>query len=234
MNPLLFANKVYNKINKTNLKLSFAQCGEDSILLFLINSLKLKDVQYLDIGTNDPRDMNNTYLLYLNNYRGICIEPDPYFHKMIKKYRPEDVLIPAGVSLEDKETADFYIMDDSVLNTFSLAEAQNLVKYHQRKIQKNISVPLISINEIFKKYYIKNNHLIVSLDVEGLDYSILQSIDFSLYRPSIICVETLEYSKDLSGKKDKNIHSLLSNHNYFLYADTHINSIFLDSGLIHR
>lgn len=234
MNPLLFASKLYNKITKKNLKLSFSQCGEDIILLFLIRSLKLNRVQFFDIGTNDPRDMNNTYLLYMNNYRGVCVEPDPFFHKLIKKHRAGDILIPAGVSTENKGNADFYLMDDSVLNTFSLEEAEKLVKGHQRKIKKKIQVPLMSVNEIFENHYDKERHVILSLDVEGYDFPILKSINFSQYRPCIICVETIEFSKNLTGKKEQNIVELLTRNDYFLYADTYINSIFVDRNLISR
>jgi FkbM family methyltransferase len=234
MHPLLFANKVYNKLKRGNLKLSFSQCGEDLIIMFLVSSLKLKQVQYFDIGTNHPQNMNNTYLLYLNNFRGICIEPDESFHKKIKKYRPNDVLIKAGISIENKTNADFFLMDDPLLNTFSQEEAENMVKNHNRKITKKITVPLISINDIFNQYYLKGSHVIVSIDAEGLDVAILNSLDFSLYRPAIICVETVAYAETLSQKKDTRINDLLGGHNYSLYADTHINGIFIDNNLVNK
>lgn len=234
MNLFLFANKVYNKLSKANQKLSFAQCGEDCILLFLIHSLKLKNVTYFDFGTNDPRSMNNTYLLYINKYRGVCVEPDPYFHSKIKRYRPEDVLITNGVSVTNEEQADFYMMDDPLLNTFSASEAENLVKNHQRTIKRKAIIGLTSINDIFEQYYVEKSNTIVSLDVEGFDFLILQSLNFSKYRPAIICVESIEYSTNLSGMKNTRISSLLTDNNYFLYADTHINSIFVDRNLIEN
>ncbi len=234
MNPLIFFNKVYNKLWKTNFNITFSQCGEDSIIMYLIHSLKLKNIKYLDIGTNDPRGMNNTYLLYLNNYRGICVEPDPSLHQKIKQYRPGDILIPAGISVENANTAEFYVMDDSVLNTFSKTVADDLVKNHNRKIKKTVSVPLISVNTLFDQYHNENDNLILSLDVEGLDYMILQSLNWVKNRPAIICVESVEYSENLTGKKDEKLIDLLLNNNYKLYADTYINSIFLDNILLSK
>ncbi|MDN3584421.1 FkbM family methyltransferase [Mucilaginibacter flavus] len=231
MNSLLLANKIVNKLLKANLKLSFSQCGEDIILLFLINSLNIQDVKYLDIGTNDPRDMNNTYLLYLKGYQGVCVEPDPSFHRKIRRCRPMDTLIQAGVALENTDKADFYVMDDSVLNTFSLEEAQKMVIEHQRKIIKKISVPLVSVNDIIASHFSAHT-LILSLDVEGLDYQILASINYKQQRPGLICVETVEFSNNLSGKKDGRIAELLISLDYVLYADTHINSIFIDKHLL--
>ncbi|TSJ35973.1 FkbM family methyltransferase [Mucilaginibacter corticis] len=234
MNPLLLANKVWNKLFKTNLNLSFSQCGEDIILLFLINSLGLKGVKYLDIGTNDPREMNNTYLLYLKGHQGVCVEPDPAFHRKISRCRPKDMLIKAGVALTNQDNADFFLMDDPVLNTFSLAEAENMVDKHHRKIRKKISVQLVAINEILETHFTFETPLVISLDVEGLDFQILESIDYSRYRPGIICVETVEFSNNLSGKKDVAIAEFLNRRDYLLYADTHINSIFIDKYLLPK
>ncbi|MBD1363967.1 FkbM family methyltransferase [Mucilaginibacter sp. ZT4R22] len=234
MKPLLFINKLYNKLSKTNIKLSFSQSGEDSIILFLIRSLKITQVQYFDIGTNDPRNMNNTYILYLNGFRGICVEPDPFFHKQIKKYRPGDVLIPKGVAVEQQDKATFYVMDDPLLNTFSPQEAEKLVNTHHREIRKVLSVELIAINTIFEQYFKEDHCSVLSLDVEGLDLVILQSIDFSRFKPSIICVENIEYSENLTGKKDSFINEVLLEQGYILYADTYINSIFIDSNFLKK
>jgi FkbM family methyltransferase len=185
---------------------------------------------YFDIGTNDPRNMNNTYLLYLNNYRGVCVEPNPAFHDAIKKYRPNDLLIPSGVATESKAAADFFIMDDPLLNTFSAEEANSLVTQHSRTIKKKLSVPLVAINEVFEKYDKADYHLILSLDVEGLDLVILKSLDFSRFKPSLICVENIEYSENLTGQKNMFIGAHLMANDYILYADTHINTIFIYNG----
>lgn len=232
MHTLIFSAKLYNKLNNVKFNLSFSQCGEDSILHFLIKALKLDNIQYFDFGTNDPCNMNNTYLLYLNGYRGICVEPDPFFHKKISKYRPKDVLIKSGISTSNYTSADFYIMDDSVLNTFSKEEADKMVNIHNRNIIKTIQVSCISVNDIFEKYYNREVHNILSLDIEGLDFEILKSIDYERYKPCIICTETLEFSENLSGKKNYDIINFLIQKGYTLYADTHINSIFVCNSLL--
>ena len=69
---------------------------------------------------------------------------------------------------------------------------------------------------------------LVSLDVEGLDLDILRSIDFSRYRPHVFCVETVSYAGgDGSGIKSPEIHALMLQNGYRLYADTYINSIYV-------
>jgi FkbM family methyltransferase len=227
MNLLLTANRIYNRLFKANLKLTFSQCGEDVIILFLVNSLKKKNIQYFDIGTNDPRNINNTYLLYLNGYRGVCVEPNPHFHKKIEKLRPGDTLIKGGLALNAETSADFYLMDDSVLNTFSREEAEKMQQDHKRKIMGVIKAPLFTINDIFKENHVPGHEIILSIDVEGLDFDILKSIDFTTWMPGVICIETVEFSTDLTGEKRTEIFDFLYSKNYRLYADTYINSIFI-------
>jgi hypothetical protein len=69
---------------------------------------------------------------------------------------------------------------------------------------------------------------LVSLDVEGMDLEVLRSIDFSRHRPHVFCVETISYAQgDGSGVKNTDIHALMLENEYKLYADTYINSIYV-------
>ena len=70
----------------------------------------------------------------------------------------------------------------------------------------------------------------LSIDVEGLDIEIIKSIDFVKYRPKVICVETIQFSpKGNENIKNYDIINYLKEMNYYLYADTNINSIFIDN-----
>ena len=63
----------------------------------------------------------------------------------------------------------------------------------------------------------------MSLDAEGLDYEILQMIEYDKNYPKVICVETVSYT---SGRKETEIINFLQSKGYNIYADTHINTIF--------
>ena len=66
--------------------------------------------------------------------------------------------------------------------------------------------------------------------IEGLDIEIIKSIDFVKYRPKVICVETIQFSpKGNENIKNYDIINYLKEMNYYLYADTNINSIFIDN-----
>jgi hypothetical protein len=68
----------------------------------------------------------------------------------------------------------------------------------------------------------------VSIDVEGMDLVVVKSIDFNRYRPEVFCIETLSYTENNTEVKLNDIISYVESQGYFLYADTYINSIFVD------
>ena len=67
----------------------------------------------------------------------------------------------------------------------------------------------------------------MSLDVEGMDYQILQSIDFDKYWPKIICVEAAEYSPVGSGARREELINFLVGKDYYEYANTNLNAIMV-------
>lgn len=92
---------------------------------------------------------------------------------------------------------------------------------------KVVDTPLDSVNRIVGKH-LPGGVNFISLDVEGMDLPILQSIDFSACRPQVVCVETLTYTEDKSEQKTGDILSFMSGNGYLNYADTYLNTIFVD------
>ena len=215
-----------------NFKVSYSQCGEDLILQHLFTVLKLDKVSYLDIGAHHPTYLSNTYLFYSTGGRGVCIEPDPALFEEFGKKRPNDINLNCGVGIDSGE-ADFFVMSTSTLNTFSRAEAERYQSYGKERILKTIRVALKPINEILAENFSKCPNFI-SLDVEGMDYRILQDLDFGTYRPEVFCLETLSYTEDKSERKLTEIIELMHERGYLTYADTYINTIFVDSAAWNR
>ena len=216
--------------------LSYAQAGEDRILKFLFGSMGKQQISYLEIGTNNPIDINNTYLFYLGGSRGVCVEPNPTLISKIKKYRPDDICLNVGISPTGQEAQlDFYIFDESDvekgLSTFSKIEAEKVQNTTHIKIAEVKKIPVTPINLVLAKYFPDKAPDLISIDVEGLDLEILKTIDFAKYRPIAICVEAVNFTVDHKKIKNKDIINFLESQGYFVYADTGINSIFADKSL---
>ncbi len=206
---------------------SFSQFGEDLIIESALNILKEKNISYLDIGANHPYLISNSYYFYRNGATGTLIEPDPLLYKNLKKKRPNDNILNCGVGFDDKiKTAKLYIMDNPVLNTFSFEEAKRMEKNTVYKIVKDIDIQLIPINFIFEE--MKNFPSFLSIDVEGLDFEILNSLDTQKFRPGLIVAETLTFDPNTGGEKINKIIELMLRKKYKVFADTRLNTIFID------
>lgn len=210
----------------TDQQISFSQCGEDIIMLFLAEHiLHLEEIYYLDLGANDPMKFNNTYLFYKKGWHGVSVDPNSYFKKLYKSTRPDDKFVCAGVGVENSKIK-FFEIEPHTLSTFSEQEAKYYTSSGVHTIKSIENKPVHTVEKILKKYCRKKPNL-MTIDIEGFDLEILKSINFSDWKPDIICAETLEYSPSGNGKKIKSIIKLLEDVGYIVYADTYINTIFV-------
>lgn len=205
---------------------SYSQAGEDAIIRFLFNDKNITNISYLDIGTNIPDITNNTYLFYLSGSSGVCIEADKSLIAQIKKVRPRDKVLNIGVAAYNQTEADFYIFNYG-MNTFDKIEAELRSKSGKYKILETVRVKLIDINTIISENFEKRPDFL-SLDIEGLDLSVIKALDFNLYPIPVICVETCMYSETHIRPKDLSIIEFMSTKGYEVYADTYINTIFVN------
>ena len=224
---------VYSIVPPPNICLSYSQAGEDAILRYLFNDYGTKKISYLDIGTNVPNHGNNTYLFYENKSNGVCVEADSSLIDNIKKIRPKDIVINAGVSIGNETEADFYIFNEPSINTFDKTEAEYRAGFGNYKIIRIAKVPLVTINSLIKNHF-KNYPDLISLDIEGLDLDVLKSLDFILYPVPVICVETCKYSENHIRPKDLAIAEFMATKGYEVYADTYINTIFVNKTWFYK
>lgn len=207
------------------IKISYSQCGEDLIVKFIFDNLGISKPSYIDIGAHDPENLNNTAVFYLNGSKGINIEPDPMLFQKFENKRKRDVNLNIGIANIVGEM-DFYFMSEPSLNTFSKNEATKCAEF-------NISVSSVgkikvdTISNTIQTYWDNKFPDFLSLDVEGMDEIILKSINYEEHFPIVICVETISFSMNGNGIKNKSIIEFLESKGYLVYADTNINTIFV-------
>lgn len=210
------------------MKESFSQSGEDMIIDFIFEVLQIRHPTYLDLGAHHPRLYSNTNHFYRRGSRGVNVEADPSLCELFVEERPADVNLNVGVGVGELGVLPFYIMSVPTLNTFSRDEAERCVEMGTHRIVNVIDVELCNVNDIIKEHFSGESPDFISVDVEGLDLEIVKSLDLRRYRPVVICVETITYSENFDGEKIKEVESYLQRYGYFLYADTRVNSIFVD------
>lgn len=224
---------VYREKKPPVVRTCYSQAGEDIILKFLFNDFGKSHISYLDLGTNKPDVDNNTFLFYQEGCRGVCVEADNSLIANIKNVRPEDKIINAGVSVSGDKEADFYIFDIPEINTFNKEEAEYRSSFGTYKIVKVVRMPLVTINDLIENNFDRYPDLL-SIDIEGMDLIVLKSLDFHRFPIPVICVETCTYSENHIRPKDHSIAEFILTQGYEIYADTYINTIFVNKNWFYK
>jgi len=213
-------------------KLSYSQGGEDLVSLTLLQKIGIPSPSYLDIGAFLPILGNNTYLMSRNGGRGVLVEPNVACIKELRSKRPGDTVLNIGIGFTEKEeTLDYYVLNHPQMNTFDGDEARRRETDSQRQtfIKEIVKMPLVPINKVIAEHLGGVAPDYLSGDVEGLELTILKTLDIDKYRPKVICADTLT---DGGMKMNSGTADFLTSKGYVIRGMTHANTIFLDGKLL--
>jgi len=163
---------------------------------------------YVDVGCFHPIDRNNTYLLYLKDWRGINIDISQFSIDLFNFLRPDDHNLKCAVSEKEQIVKIFFQKELSQLSTIDEKQAK---KVFQGEI-KSKEIKAYTLNQIIEKsiYFDKEIDLL-DIDVEGADHRVLLGLNFEKYKPKLICIEI--HNKNI---KDDRIYKFLINKGYIL------------------
>ena len=155
--------------------------------LNILNFFKEKrDGFYVDVGCFHPLDRNNTYLLYLKNWRGINIDISQFSIDLFNFLRPDDFNLHCAVSEKNQIIKTYFQKDLSQLSTTDEEQAK---KVFQGKI-KTKEIQSYSLDHIIENSKFCNKEIdLLDIDVEGADFKVLLGLNFERYKPKLICVE---------------------------------------------
>jgi len=219
-----------NRRKKSRPIKTYSQMGEDLLIRFALSKVGVTKPNYLDIGAYDAVQLSNTMFFYQRGCSGVCIEPNPVLAKRFSKVRRRDTVLNVGVGDGKIGEAEFYVMSKPEFSSFNREICEGIAATNHAKIVRRLQVPLLSVDELARDYFPAGIDFL-SLDVEGWDERVLESIDFENIRPKVICVETIDF---LTKGKRPEAALLLAQHDYIVFADTHINTIFVDSRLLPK
>jgi FkbM family methyltransferase len=207
----------------------YSQCQEDEYLnlKYFKNN---KNGVYIELGALDGVLYSNTKFFEDSlNWKGILIEPHPEKFKLLQINRPNNYLFNNLVSCH-KEPLEFrYFVNQhaavsGVENTLSqhhfdtYFESNNA--WNKSLLQNKIFIKPISLTDIVKSTNLLHIDLL-SLDVEGHEYEVLKSWDFSV-PIDIILIETL----GVQPEKDELCREILIKNNYKFITKYMHNEIF--------
>ena len=179
---------------------SYAMDGED-IAISIFNKKKDKGF-YVDIGAHHPIQRNNTHLLFKKGWEGINIDVNQFSIELFNFLRPNDLNLQIAVSDKEGEISFFYQKKFSQLNTTDKEVAkENFQGNFQEKKVKCQTIQNILDNSKFKNKKID----LLNIDVEGAEMKVLNTLNFEIYDPSLICIEILGYREMQSEQREKEI-----------------------------
>lgn len=185
---------------------------------WLIKYLPERHGRYLDVGTGHPLRGSNTYLLYRRGWAGMTIDPIFGMHLLHRLYRRRDKkvlgvvgLTPGSVTLYEYSPTEYSTISESRNKELISAGAMYFRKYYVDCVDVSA---LECESDPLKPF-------LVSLDIEGMDLPVLDSLLKRGAKPRVVCVE--------NSNVETEIQSLLYHHDYRLMHSSGLNSIFVNN-----
>ena len=232
-----FKHKLKNRLaiwlyrKKCSFKISFAQSGEDIALDSLFGQLRLEPekINYVEIGTNRPVYNNNTYFLYLKGARGTLVEPNEELAAVIRRHRPEDRLVQAGITNLPSGEYTYFAYEknknyDDDWNTFDEQEVHRRAEQLNVHPSRSVKMSMLNINDLLQSCPAVPD--LLAIDVEGMDFELVAALDLKKYPIPVIMVETLIADTFCPLSKDMRAKEYLERNGYELFSDTWANMIF--------
>lgn len=193
---------------------SYSQEGEDLILS------RLFDAQasgfFVDVGAHHPQRFSNTFLFYQRGWRGINIDAMPSSMAPFRRARPRDINLEIPVFKERKRLR-YYEFNEPALNGFSgelSAFRSGLAPYH---VVRTVELEGRPLAELLAEHLPPGQPIdFLTVDVEGLDLEVLESNDWSRFRPKVVLVEALGGS--LETLPSHPVCELMQRHGYQVFA----------------
>ena len=185
----------------------YSQCGEDRLM---VKYLPENFGTYIDVGAGQPVRGSNTYYFYKKGWNGHLFEPIQSNIDLIKFFRRRDKKYQNLIA-SSKTNSKFFEFIPTEYSTMIKGVADNLVA-EGKKLKSIYELESIRLSDTD----LKLNPLepsFLSIDVEGADLDVLNSIDWTKIKPRVVCIEEVgaTNSKLIKEKLDAEGYSLVEN-----------------------
>lgn len=204
----------------------FSQCGQDRFVDLLFTKPGYQGV-FLDIGANHPITINNTYYFEKKGWTGLAFEPITDICMEWKEKRSTPCLnIALGSETRDIE---FLLHDKDYLSHRSEMGERKAVDPVEPKNEEGqiITVKQRNINDVLNEYNIHNIDY-CSLDVEGCELEILNSLDFNTNTIKVFSIENEDSPDSIYDTR-----KFLNDKGYWLIARLGQDDVFVNGNYFY-
>ena len=209
----------------------YGQCGEDVVVRSIleakavVHGVDLREKRYLEIGGCHPFANSATFLLSQElGMTGVIVEPNTAVLPQLREGRPADLIVHAAVSADDADHVTLWVPRFSNISSLDRSFVSRYGGHHLESTP--MQVPAKRINDIVRDHLEGQSPVFMSIDVEGIDWSLLTDFDFVTYRPWLVQVEP---SDDHIPGNTRRMIGHMRSADYALIAQTSVNLIFIDT-----
>ncbi len=167
----------------------YSQHGED----FLLNEIfkEKENGFFVEVGCIEGRRFSNTLTFEERGWKGLCVEAHSGYIELLAKNRPNSVICHCAAAEKDEDGVTFYANSRGSLSTLDRSKEEEFKKgfgkfftgFEEQKIVKR------RLDSLFREFGVKEIDLL-SLDIEGYEVEALRGIDFNVYKPTVMVIES--------------------------------------------
>lgn len=180
---------------------SYAQNFEDVMLWRALGHIE--NGFYIDIGAQHPVLDSVSKAFYERGWRGIHVEATQAYADLLRRDRPDEIVIQAAVS-DSHGTLTFYEIPDTGMSTGdpAIAEMHRLKGFSV----KQTLVPTITLADILALAGPRDIHWL-KIDVEGMEKLVLQGLVIFQNKPWVLVIESTAPNSQISthGEFEENV-----------------------------
>ena len=213
------------------IKKSYSGGAQDLIINHFFKDKK-KGI-YIDVGCYHPYNGNNTKLLYDRGWSGINIDLDFHTIDFFNYVRKRDENINTAISENEGEKDLFFFHNRSTINSLS-----NIRKKDAKEVKK---IQTRTLNSVIENSKFKNEKInLLSIDVEGHEMEVLNSLNLEKYIPEMVVIEFLEedifknlefHNQNISKVLNSEIYKHMIKNNYHFVNWLHSDLIFVNDSV---
>ena len=208
-------------------KKSYSGSAQDLIINHFFKNKK-KGI-YIDVGCYHPYNGNNTKLLYDKGWSGINIDLDFHTIDFFNFVRKRDENINIAISDNEGEKDLFFFHNRSAINSLS--------KNRKKEAKEIRKIKTKTLNSILENSKFKNEKInLLSIDVEGHEMEVLNSLNLEKYIPEMVVIEFLDedifknlefHNQNISKIINSEIYKYMIKNNYHFVNWLHSDLIFV-------
>lgn len=163
--------------------LSYAQNFEDVMLWRALRHVE--NGMYVDIGAQDPVVDSVSKAFYEHGWRGLHVEPVPFYAERLRQDRPDEIVLQAALG-ETEGTVTLNIIPGTGLSTAVDAHANRHLE--AGFVPQLTVVPMLTVKTALHMLAGRDVHWL-KIDVEGYEKQVLLGWDATVLRPWIMVIE---------------------------------------------